>query len=120
MRAELVDGAKLFNAGEYWEAHEVWELPWNAARNASDSIEASYVQALILFAAAIHKRRHYDNARGGQLNYGKALKKLEVVPASYSIQDGFDLEQFKLEVLEALENPELFPQLPVSSSKTVE
>ena len=120
MRAEMMDGAKQFNAGEYWEAHEVWEIPWNAAKSAGDSIEASYVQGLILLAAAIHKRRHYDNPRGGQLNYDKALRKLEVVPTGYSQKDGFDLEQLKLEVLTALEHPELFPQLPVPSSKTVE
>ncbi len=113
MRSEMLDGAKQFNAGEYWEAHEVWEIPWNAAKARADLIEASYVQGLILLAAAIHKRRHYDNARGGQLNYDKALRKLEAVPAGYSVKDGFDLEQLKLEVLNALENAELFPQLPL-------
>jgi uncharacterized protein len=114
MRAEMIDGAKLFNSGEYWESHEVWEIPWNAAKSRGDTVEASYVQGLILLAAAIHKRRHYQNAKGGQLNYGKALKKLELVPHGYALEfDGFDLEKLKLEVLAALENPELFPQLPV-------
>jgi uncharacterized protein len=109
----MIDGAKLFNAGEYWEAHEVWEIPWNVARASADPIEASYVQGLILLAAAIHKRRHYQNLRGGQLNYAKALKKLEFVPAGYSARDSFDLEVLKLEVLAALEDAQLFPQLPV-------
>jgi uncharacterized protein len=114
MREDMLAGAKHFNAGEYWDAHEVWEIPWNAAKSRGDTIEAAYVQGLILLAAAIHKRRHYQNLRGGQLNAGKALKKLEVVPHSYALEhDGFDLDQLKLEVLTALENPELFPQLPV-------
>ncbi len=114
MRTQLLDGAKLFNDGEYWESHEVWEIPWNAARASGDTVEASYVQGLILLAAAIHKCRYYKNLRGGQLNYAKALKKLEVVPHGYALErDSFDLEQLKLEVLAALENPELFPQLPV-------
>ena len=106
-------GAAHFNAGEYWDAHEVWEIPWNAAKSRGDTVEASYVQGLILLAAAIHKRRHYQNAWGGQLNYAKALKKLELVPDGYALErDGFDLEAFKLEVLAALEQAELFPQLP--------
>jgi uncharacterized protein len=114
MRIEMKAGVAHFNAGEYWDAHEIWEIPWNAAKSRGDVIEASYVQGLILLAAAIHKRRHYQNPRGGQLNYGKALKKLEVVPHGYALEhDGFDLEKLKLEVLAALENPELFPQLPV-------
>lgn len=107
-------GVVHFNTGEYWDAHEIWEIPWNAARARGDTVEASYVQGLILLAAAIHKCRHYQNLRGGQLNYAKALKKLELVPDGYALgHDGFDLEQLKLEVLAALENPELFPQLPV-------
>jgi uncharacterized protein len=113
MRPEMLEGAKLFNAGEYWEAHEIWEIPWNTARTNSDSIEAAYVQGLILLAAAIHKRRHYDNLRGGHLNYEKALRKLERVPAGYSSRDGFDLEAFKTEVLRALEQDDLRPQLPL-------
>jgi uncharacterized protein len=114
MRTEMLAGAKLFNDGEYWEAHEVWEIPWNAARASGDLVEASYVQGLILLAASIHKRRHYQNALGGQLNYNKALKKLELVPHGYALEkDGIDLGRLKLEVLAALENLELFPQLPV-------
>jgi uncharacterized protein len=116
MRPEMLEGAKQFNAGEYWEAHEVWEIPWNAARTTGDTLEAAYVQGLILLAAAIHKRRHYDNLRGGHLNYQKALRKLEVVPVGYSSRDGFDLEAFKLEVLRALEDDASLPQLPVLSN----
>jgi uncharacterized protein len=113
MRPEMLEGAKLFNAGEYWEAHEIWEVPWNTARTNADTTEAAYVQGLILLAAAIHKRRHYDNLRGGHLNYNKALRKLEVVPIGYSSRDGFDLEVFKREVLQALEDDGLRPQLPL-------
>jgi uncharacterized protein len=114
MRIEMKAGVVHFNAGEYWDAHEVWEIPWNVAKSRGDTVEASYVQGLILLAAAIHKRRHYQNLRGGQLNYAKALKKLEVVPHGYALErDGFDLEKLKLEVLAALEDTQLFPQLPV-------
>ena len=113
MRAELTEGAKLFNAGEYWEAHEAWEVPWNAAKAQGDMIEANYVQGLILLAAAIHKRRHYASAWGGQRNLEKALKKLEIVPNGHSSRDGFDLEALKREVALALEDETRQPQLPL-------
>lgn len=110
MRLELQAGAACFNQGEYWEAHEVWEIPWNAAKARGDLEVASYVQGLILLAAAIHKRRHYDNLIGGQRNYAKALHRLE--GNDQSALDGFKLETFKQEVWAALENEALSPQLP--------
>jgi uncharacterized protein len=113
MRSELMEGARLFNAAEYWEAHEAWEIPWNAAKAAGDTNETNYVQGLILLAAAIHKRRHYDSPGGGKRNYEKALRKLEGITNEHALQDGFDLGAFKLEVLAALENDSLKPQLPI-------
>jgi uncharacterized protein len=113
MRSELVEGAQLFNAAEYWEAHEAWEVPWNAAKARGDAQEANYVQGLILLAAAIHKRRHYDSLSGGSRNYQKALRKLEGIGNEHSALDGFDLEQFKVEVLAALDDGALKPQLPI-------
>ncbi len=113
MRNELLEGARLFNAAEYWEAHEAWEIPWNAAKARGDALETNYVQGLILLAAAIHKRRHYGSLNGGKRNYDKALRKLEGITNEHSAQDGFDLEQFKLEVRAALEDAALKPQLPM-------
>lgn len=113
MRVELLGGAQLFNAGEYWEAHEVWEGPWNAAKMSGNLVEANYVQGLILLAAALHKRWHHDNAAGGQRNYIKALRRLEGIDNAYSARDGIDLEALKLEVLRALGNPTVKPQLPL-------
>ncbi len=109
MRPELLEGAKLFNLGEYWEAHEVWEVPWNEAKARGDLGSANYIQGLILLAAAIHKRRHYDNLVGGQRNYQKALRRLE--GNDHSALDGFDLECLKKEVWLALEDLTIKPQI---------
>jgi uncharacterized protein len=111
MRSELLEGAKLFNAGEYWEAHEVWEVPWNAAKQRGDTTSANYIQGLILLAAAIHKRRHYDNLVGGQRNYHKALRRLEGCDQSHL--DGFSLQGMQNQVWAALEDAGIFPQLPI-------
>ena len=115
MRSEMLSGAQLFNAGEYWEAHEVWEVPWNAAKRRGDLKEANYVQGLILLAAALHKRWHYDNVAGGQRNYDKALRRLEGIDNAYSAKDGLDLERLKLEVMTALADQSFKPQLRLES-----
>jgi uncharacterized protein len=113
MSPEIIGGAQLFNAGEYWEAHEVWEVPWNSAKMRGDAQEANYVQGLILLAAALHKRWHYDNATGGQRNYDKALRRLAGIDNEYSAKDGIDLETLKLEVGRALGERGFKPQLPL-------
>ena len=115
MRVEMIGGAALFNAGEYWEAHEVWEVPWNAAKMSGDLQEANYVQGLILLAAALHKRWHYDNAVGGQRNYDKALRRLEGIDNGYAARDGIDLEALKLEVMAALGDRSFKPQLKLEA-----
>jgi len=112
MRPHLEHGAKLFDAEEYWEAHEAWEGPWMDAKAHGDMLEAHYLQGLILLAAAIHKARAYHNARGGQLNFGKAKKHLAQLSDDYGARDGIpSLSSLLLEVERALEDPEVFPQL---------
>ena len=51
-------GIDLYHNGYFWEAHEAWEGLWKAADD--DSLEANFLQALILNAAAqlkAHTRR---------------------------------------------------------------
>lgn len=53
-------GAELFNAGRYWEAHEVWEEAWTPDRRGPD---AGFYKGLIQVAAGcLHYRRR--NRRG--------------------------------------------------------
>ena len=54
-------GCQLFEAGFYWEAHEVWEPVWHAAR--PNSAAALLVQAAIALAnAALKIRMHQPRA----------------------------------------------------------
>lgn len=46
-------GLDLFDAGFYWEAHEVWEGPWRLARGET----AAFLKALIQLAVAGVKHR---------------------------------------------------------------
>jgi hypothetical protein len=45
-------GTRLFDAGKFFEAHEVWEERW---RVATDQVERDLLQGLIQVAAAFHK-----------------------------------------------------------------
>jgi hypothetical protein len=52
-RAEWFDyGCDLFDAGCYFEAHELWEQCWRAARAVGNDDDAVFLQGLIKLAAA--------------------------------------------------------------------
>jgi uncharacterized protein len=56
----LLRGVELFNSGEYWHAHEVWEEEWTPDRKGPDS---GFYKGLIQVAAGcLHYTRH--NRRG--------------------------------------------------------
>jgi hypothetical protein len=75
MRAEdnalLAQGVALFNEGEYFACHEVWEELW--MRSAGD--ERTALQGLIQAAAALLHARQ-GNRRGALSVYGKAVTNL--------------------------------------------
>lgn len=71
-------GIILFNSGEFFKAHEVWEEIWLQASEP----EKTFLQGLIQLAAAFH---HYSrgNRAGTQSLVAAALQKLEKFPANY-------------------------------------
>lgn len=71
-RVDLFErGLALFNAGEYYECHEVWEELWTATKGG----ERLFLQALIHFAVSLY---HFQQANpvGAERQLSKALKKL--------------------------------------------
>jgi uncharacterized protein len=71
-------GIELFNASQFWHAHEEWELVWKSETGES----RRFIQGLIQTAAAlVHWQR--GNPRGLQLNWGKARPKLSATPSPY-------------------------------------
>jgi hypothetical protein len=69
-RQTFLWGVDLFNAGCYWEAHEIWESLWHAAGRTGPA--ADFLKGLIKLAAAGVKlregrpaglRRHAERAR---------------------------------------------------------
>ena len=102
---EYAAGARLFNAGHWWEAHEAWEAHWMRATGQ----ERLFLQALILLAAALHKRWAHGSL--SHRNFVKAVRYLETLPAHYG---GVDLERLRGEVWGALNTPARCPQVPVA------
>ena len=64
-------GIELFNAGEYFESHEVLEEVWGPSRGE----ERLFLQAIIHFAVGLYHRRQ-GNPIGTELQLRKALSKL--------------------------------------------
>ncbi len=72
-RAHLERARHLFNAAEYWHAHESLETVWRSILRDAD--QARVWQGLIQAAAAlVHRRR--GNAHGVAVQGGAALDKL--------------------------------------------
>ncbi len=73
------NGVILFNSGEFFKAHEVWEEIWLTA----PSDEKLFLQGLIQLAAAFH---HYSrgNRAGMQSLVTTALEKLDKFPDVFS------------------------------------
>src|SRR6266487_4998626 len=70
-----LEGIRLFNAGEYWHAHEQWEACWLVAAEP----EATFYKGIIQAAAAlVHWKK--GNPRGLRRNWEKSRPKLVAQP----------------------------------------
>lgn len=72
-------GIDLFNAAEFWKAHEAWEEDWLVARGD----EKTFLQGLIQLAAAFHHIRRGTLPGAGRL-IEAALAKLESFPPGFA------------------------------------
>jgi hypothetical protein len=79
-------GIDLFNRGDFFEAHSVWEDVWRPARGA----KRNFYQGLIQVAVAL---THYQRGRprGAIRLFGTAQRKLAGAPAGYR---GLDRDDF--------------------------
>jgi predicted metal-dependent hydrolase len=75
----LQRGAALFNAREYFDAHEVWEDVWRAA----PVEEKKFLQGLIQVAVALHHHSR-GNLDGARSLLDRAQRNLLDYPDSFS------------------------------------
>ena len=72
-------GVDLFNAHEFWHAHEAWEELWLA----STGDRKQFLQGLIQLAAAYHHVKRGTSPRGAVRLFDAALRRLEPFPEGY-------------------------------------
>lgn len=75
---DLILGAALFNAGLYFEAHELLELTWRT----TDGPERDFYHGIIQAAAAFY---HFekDNLHGARTLLAKSIRRLGPYPSPY-------------------------------------
>ena len=99
-RALYLKGIDLFNAGRFFEAHEVWEDIWRG----SHDVKREFYQGLIQCAVALeHFRR--GNARGATRLYARYRAHFSRVPETFL---GLDIPRF-LEGMKIALQPVLAP-----------
>jgi hypothetical protein len=86
----FVQGVRLFNRGDFFEAHELWEHIWKRAGGAEKIFYQGMIQAA---AALLHRRR--GNFSGAVSLCKKSHAKLVLFPAVFM---GIELEQFRAEL----------------------
>jgi hypothetical protein len=86
-------GATLFDAGQYFEAHEAWEARWLTTQ---DTGERLLLQGLIQVAAAFHKLFVMHSAESAERLLSRGLAKLEASDAA--IIASFELAAFRREL----------------------
>ena len=90
-RRVFFEGLALFNAGDWFEAHDVWEDVWNLA----SGDRKSFYQGLIMCAYVMeHVRR--GNPRGVKTSYASLAFKFKDLPRVYR---GIDVMGLQEEVL---------------------
>src|SRR5215207_6434187 len=77
-------GIRLFNAGEFWHAHEEWEICWRSATEPDGLFYKGIIQAA---AALVHWKK--GNLRGLRRNWEKSRPKLAALPPEMA---GLDLQ----------------------------
>ncbi len=87
-RAVFQHGIELFNQGKFFDAHEVWEDVWRAAR----AEEKKFLQGLIQVAVALHHDSR-DNLEGAQSLLARAQRNLSEYPDCYHQVDLARLRQ---------------------------
>jgi uncharacterized protein len=84
------DGIELFNAGQFFDCHEVWEEVWKRASGAEKLFYQGMIQAAV---AILHAQR--GNQRGARSTWDKARAKLEPLPAEHM---GIALSELRMAV----------------------
>ena len=105
--ARFIEGIKLFNSAEFFEAHEVLEDVWRGAPAA----EKKFLQGLIQVAVALH-HHSTGNRVGSRSLLTRARRNLSGYPDELGGIDLKPLMESLARWQEALEDGQPVPRLP--------
>jgi uncharacterized protein len=83
----FLEGIALFNAREFFDAHEVWEDLWHDTPRDGDHTDRRFIQAMIQAAVALHHAgngnrkgavRLYHSARRYMTAYGDSHRGIDI------------------------------------------
>ena len=97
-------GLALFNAGKFFECHEVWEIAWKDALGEPRAFFQGLIQAAV---AILHAER--GNCRGAISVYAKARARLDPLPGVFM---GVALDEFRVALGEFFEQLEAGTEIP--------
>jgi predicted metal-dependent hydrolase len=100
LRRATVHGVRLFNAGDYHEAHDCFEDEWyNYGRG---TVESKYCHAMVQVAAGAYKHVDFADDDGMRSLFRTALQYFHGVPRDFY---GVDVLEVRTTVTNALEEP---------------
>jgi uncharacterized protein YchJ len=88
-RMALVAGARRFDRGEFFDAHEAWEEQWRVEKDPAMRV---FLQGLIQVAAGFHKLVVMASPESAARLFERGLEKLDEAPAEYG---GIDVASFR-------------------------
>jgi predicted metal-dependent hydrolase len=104
----LAEGLQCYESGEFFLAHEHWEVVWLKC----EEPEKTFLQALIQITAAFHHLQR-KNLRGTASLLRAALRRLDAFPAAFA---GIAVEELRANVrawLLALEREDVSLRPPI-------
>jgi uncharacterized protein len=105
----LAEGLRLYNAADFFAAHEDWESVWLTAPQP----EKTFLQALIQVTVALH-HLHRKNPLGATRLLNAALRKLESYPPTFG---GLDSSLLRDDIRDRLHTLATRPTEPIAQPR---
>ncbi|WP_226023492.1 DUF309 domain-containing protein [Halomicrobium salinisoli] len=100
LRRAVVHGVRLYNAGEFHESHDCFEVEWY--NYGTGSTESAFLHGMVQVAAGAYKHFDFENDDGMRSLFRTALQYLQGVPNDYY---GVDLLDVRTVLNNALNDP---------------
>ncbi len=102
LRRAVVHGVRLYNSGDYHEAHDCFEIEWY--NYGSGTTESAFLHGMVQVAAGAYKQFDFEDEDGMRSLFGTALQYLRGTPADFY---GVDVLDVRTVLTNAQHDPEI-------------